>query len=235
MMQFINEYLKSFSHLFYPELCISCQMNDREIEDAFCFDCYSKLPFTDQSNILENEFKEHFKGKVKIEHGAALFYFVKKGTIQEIISQFKYLNKTQYGIILGEIFGKVIQQSKYFEFIDAIVPIPLHPKKQKSRGFNQSEILAKGLSKQLLIPVISNNMIRGKNTSTQTKMSREERINNLRNAFYLKKPVLFEGKHILLLDDVLTTGSTLLECAHQLKSIKGIKISMATIAMGEPV
>lgn len=235
MMQIINEYLKSFSHLFYPELCISCQMNDREIEDAFCFECYSELPFTNQANIPENEFMEHFKGKIKIEHGSALFYFIKKGSIQDIIFQFKYLNKIKYGIILGKIFGKVIQQSKYYNSIDAIVPIPLHAKKQKLRGFNQSEILARGISKQLFIPIIKNNIIRKKNTSTQTKMNREDRLNNLKNAFYMKDPMIFQGKHILLLDDVLTTGSTLLECASQLKNIKGIKISMATIAMGEPV
>jgi ComF family protein len=235
MLKIIQEYIKSFSHLFYPELCLGCQENDREIEDAFCLECYANLPFTNQANIINNEFINHFNGKINIEHGAALFYFVKQGMVQEIIQQLKYLNKPQYGIKMGEIFGKIIKNSTCFKSIDAIIPVPLHKKKEQERGYNQSNKFAQGLSNSLNIPFFSNNLIRVKYTSTQTKMNREERILNLNSAFMINNPEFLEGKHLLLIDDVLTTGATLLECALQLKTIKGVKISMATIGMGEPV
>lgn len=235
MLKIFNEYLKSFSHLFYPELCLGCQKNDPEIEDTFCLNCYADLPFTHQADIVNNEFIRHFEGKIEIEHGAALFYFIKQGMIQEIIQQLKYLNKPHYGVKMGEILGKIISNSSSFKTIDAIIPVPLHQKKQQERGYNQSDKFAEGLSNSMKIPFLKDNLIRVKYTSTQTKMNREERILNLNSAFKINNPEFLKGKHILLVDDVLTTGATLLECGMQLKLVLGVKVSMATIAMGEPV
>ena len=235
MLKTIREYLNGFLDLFYPDLCIACHENEKEVHDAFCFDCYSKLPFTNFDDFKDNEFTAHFKGKLEIETGNALFFFVKQGIVQELIQELKYKNMSHYGIKLGEIMGETSFGNNLKENIDLIVPVPLHKKKESKRGYNQSEMFAKGLSKSTGRPISVKNLIRTKNTSTQTKMNREQRINNLKNAFKIYTPEEFRGKHILLVDDVLTTGSTLLECASVIKNIPDVKISFATIAMGEPV
>ncbi len=233
MLKIIKEYLDSFLYLFYPDLCIVCNNNDREVHDTFCFDCYTQLPFTNQENVIDNDFMQHFEGKIEIQHGTALFYFVKQGMVQDIIQELKYRNKPQYAIKMGEIFGAIIKDDSYFKNIDTIVPVPLYKSKENQRGYNQSLKFAEGISKVLSIPIIRNNLIRIRHTSTQTKMTREERLVNLKNAFAVKNPQLFEGKHILLVDDVLTTGTTLLECGKKILECEDTKISMATIAMGE--
>ncbi len=233
MLKFIKEYWDSFLYLFYPDLCIICNNNDREVHDTFCFDCYAQLPFTYQGTALNNDFMQHFAGKINIQHGASLFYFIKQGMVQGIIQDLKYRNKPQYGIKMGEIFGASIKEDSFFKNIDAIVPIPLYKSKEIQRGYNQSSKFAEGISKVLSIPIISNNLIRIRHTNTQTKMTREERLVNLKNAFTVKNSQLFEEKHILLVDDVLTTGTTLLECGKKILECKDSKISMATIAMGE--
>ncbi len=229
------EYINNFIDLFYPDLCIACHKEDKEIYDAFCFNCYAKLPFTGFDDFTNNDFTSHFKGKLNIEMGNALFFFVKEGIVQNLIKELKYKHMPQYGIKLGEIMGATKFGQELKQSIDLIIPVPLHKKKERQRGYNQSLMFAQGLSKSINKPVSSNNLQRTKNTSTQTKMNREQRIDNLHNAFRLFAPSEFENKHILIVDDVLTTGSTLLECASAFRNIQGINISFATIAMGETV
>lgn len=233
MLQQIKEFTKSFLHLVYPELCIACNKNLPDTNDMFCLDCFTELPFYNFKDFKNNEFSEHFKGKFNLEFGVAMFYFVKSGKIQNIIKQFKYHGKENYAVMMGELFGKLFAETDFAKNIDIIVPVPLHPKKEAIRGYNQSEKFASGITKTLNIPVNSTNLIRIKNTITQTKMNNESRIKNMLNAFSLIDSDLFVGKHILIVDDVLTTGSTLYECAKILDQIAGTKISMATIAIGD--
>jgi len=231
----IKEYLNSLYNLVYPELCISCDSNPREVDDTFCLDCYSELPFANIANLNNNEFTKHFEGKINIEMGISLFIFVKQGKIQKIIKDLKYNNKSQYGNKLGTILAYSIQSNPIISTIDYIVPIPLHLKKERKRGYNQSLQIALGLSSILSIPINSTNLVRTKNTLSQTKMTREERISNIEDAFEIKQPNIFSGKHILIVDDVLTTGATLFGAGKTILKTNGTKISMATIAMGQPV
>jgi ComF family protein len=233
MLEQIKEFYKSFLHLVYPDLCIACGKNLPDINEMFCLDCFTELPFYNFIDFKNNEFTDRFKGKFNLEFGVAMFYFVKSGKIQNIIKQFKYHGKANYAFKMGELFGKLFADTEFTNSIDIIVPVPLHPKKEAKRGYNQSEKFASGISKLLNIPVNSTNLIRIKNTVTQTKMNHEKRVQNMQNAFSLIDNDLFIGKHILLLDDVLTTGSTLYECAKILDQIDGTKISMATIANGD--
>ncbi len=235
MLNEIYEYIKSFSNLFYPELCISCHQKEREVYDSFCFDCFAKLPFTNFKNFRDNEFTDHFRSKKYIETGNSLFFFVKQGHVQKLIQELKYKNKPHFGLKLGNIMGETNYGKFIRENIDIIVPVPLHKNKEIKRGYNQSQMFAQGLSKSTGKTLSVKNMIRTKNTSTQTKMNREQRLANLKNAFSILHPEEYRDKHILIVDDVLTTGSTLLECAFALKNVSGIKISLATIAMGEPI
>ena len=231
--KYIKEYIDSLVYLFYPDLCIICNKNDREVHDIFCLECYSKLPFTNQTNTTTNRFTQHFEGKIDIEHGAALFYFVKQGSVQALIQDIKYKNKPQYGVLIGELFGHTLTSGTTFKNIDLIVPVPLFKEKEAERGYNQSLKFAVGISKITSIPIAQSNLIRTRHTNTQTKMNREQRLENLKDAFTVQDPKSFENKHILLVDDVLTTGATLLECGKQILECKNTRISMATIAMGE--
>jgi ComF family protein len=230
-----SEYINSLIHLIYPELCMACNKRTTDINNTFCLDCYTELPFTHHTDLRENDFSDHFKGKFRISFATSLFYFVKTGVVQNIIKQLKYHSKDTYGIKIGQLFGITFQDSEFVKSVDIIVPVPLHKKKEAKRGYNQSLKFGEGISSYLNIPVSKGNLIRVKNTLSQTQMNNEARIRNVKDAFQVTNPEEFINKHILLVDDVLTTGSTLLECAVTLKDIPGITISMATIAMGENV
>ena len=222
-------------HLLFPELCIACNKRIYFTQDAFCIDCYLDFPFTRFTDISDNDFTDHFRGKLKLNYGAALFFFVKRGAVQKMIGNLKYYKKSDHGLKLGRLFGNTYLDTPMSSDIDIIVPVPLHEKKQSARGYNQSERIAKGIASVFDMPVSENNLIRKKNTRTQTRLSTEDRQENIRDAFFLKDKSEFQNKHVLLIDDVLTTGSTLAGCAEVLESVKGIKISMATIAMGDVV
>jgi ComF family protein len=222
-------------HLFYPDLCIACNRQVNDIEETFCFDCYAELPFVRFNDLHDNEFAEHFRGKLELQYGCALFYFMKSGVVQEIIKQLKYHGKDNYGIKLGRLFGQTYKDSVFVQSVDTIIPVPLHKSRESKRTYNQSRKFAEGISQFLSIPVSVGNLVRNKNTLTQTKMNNETRIRNVKNAFSVLNKNEYINKHVLLVDDVLTTGSTLLECAVTLKDIPGIRISMSTIAMGETI
>ncbi len=233
VLNIVNQFVKGIIHLIYPQLCAVCKYQEIETNEIFCIDCFSKLPFTSQCQLKKNIFKDNFKGKIKIEHGASLLFFVKQGIVQELIHDLKYNNKPDIGIKMGKILGYEILKSPYFGKIDFIVPVPLHRQKKSTRGYNQSEKIALGISNITGSKIISKNIIRTKNTATQTKMNQEQRSKNVSGAFTSKDPSIFKNKHVLIVDDVLTTGSTLLECSKPIRNIEGIKLSFATLAMGE--
>ena len=232
MLHKIKTYFDDFLELVYPTLCIACHTGEIEVADAFCLDCYAQMPFTGQAYMKENDFISHFKGKIDIDHGSALFYFSGNNLVRRMIREMKYKGMSHYGILLGRILGGVLQKSPYYNDLDVIIPVPIHKKKEKSRGYNQSLMIAKGINDVLKIQIDDTSLIRTRNTATQTKMSREERIKNLDNAFRLMDAEALRGKNILLVDDVLTTGTTLLECSKTLLQSPGISLKFVTLAMG---
>lgn len=235
MKNAVLDYYKSLIHLIFPELCIGCNKRIEDIQDAFCVDCYLDFPFTRVTDISDNEFTDHFRGKLRLEYAASLFFFVKTGSVQNMIRQLKYYRKSENGLKLGQLYGNTYRETTMASDIDIIVPVPLHKKKLAERGYNQSERISRGIASVFNVPVSVNNLVRQKNTITQTRLSNEARQENIRGAFILKDEHEFHNKHILLVDDVLTTGSTLLGCANAFERVKGIRISMATIAMGDVV
>ena len=178
----------------------------------------------------ENAFTERFWGRINIHSGAALYHFSKEGRTQALIHELKYNNKQQVGIKLGNLYGKALLTSPYFNAIDLIVPVPLHARKLKKRGYNQSALFARGLSEAMNIPWTSKALKRVVETTTQTKKSRMDRFENVRSAFKLNSPNLVKDKHILLVDDVMTTGATLEACAEKLIGGENTRVSMVTIA-----
>lgn len=171
-----------------------------------------------------------FWGKVEIEHAAALYHFSKSSRLQQVIHQLKYKGRKDIGFTLGKLLGKELSQSSLYQNIDIIIPVPLYKKKKNKRGYNQSEEIAKGVSEEMNVPLNTSILIRKAFTTTQTRKKRFERWENVKEVFTIQNLSTLKNKHILLIDDVCTTGSTLVACAEQLSTIDNVRISVATVA-----
>lgn len=218
--------------LIYPQVCAACNDDKPARRNIFCVSCIIKIPCTNYHLIEDNPFERHFWGRVNIEAGSALYYFVPGGRTQNLLHNIKYRRRSDYAESVGQIYGKQLVATARFSKVQFIVPVPLHWRKLRSRGFNQSQAFAKGLADSMDITVDRNSLIRVRNTSTQTRKSRSERVQNMTDAFGLNKISHLERKHVLLVDDVLTTGATLEACALKLLEIPGLKVYLATIACG---
>lgn len=168
-------------------------------------------------------------GRIPFERIASYAVYAKGGTLPPLIHHLKYRHKQAIGLLLGRMFGKDLMESEFLDSIDLIVPVPLHPKREKFRGYNQAEIIAKGLSDITSLPLSTNNLVRIIYNPTQTKRTKTERWENVKDIFKVTDPLLFQQKHLLLVDDVITTGSTLEACGIALQACKGVKISIATL------
>lgn len=171
-----------------------------------------------------------FAGRIKLEKATALFTFQKGSRFRKLLHGLKYKHKPEIGILLGRELGAEMLKSGNYNDVDIIIPVPLHTKRLKERGYNQSEMIGKGISEILNIPVLTDILIRNEYTQTQTKMTREERWNNVSGKFVLTLPEKIEGKHVMLVDDVITTGSTLEACGEILLNAKDLKLSIAVLA-----
>ena len=183
---------------------------------------------------IDNDFSRHFWGRANIETGCSMYYYSKDGKIQQAIRALKYQGKKEVGIKLGSLFGSILRDSPLYKNIELILPVPLHPLKAKNRGYNQCDQIAKGLSESMMVPWRSEVIVRKRFTETQTKKSRNERIENVRDAFEVKDREIVKGKKVLVVDDVLTTGATLEACVNALSEIEDIRIYCASLAMGQP-
>lgn len=220
----------SLSHLFYPHNCIGCGSDVIDKESFLCLQCIDDLPETNFAIHANNPLEKKFWGRIALISAMSLFYFTKESIVQNMIYELKYKGNKKAGHYFGNLMGKTLLNSNRFH-IDAIVPLPLFEKKEKMRGYNQSEILCNGISEIINKPVIKNNVTRNIFTETQTKKHRLERWKNVENIFEVNNPQELEGKHILLIDDVVTTGATLDACGTEILKIKNVKLSVATLAM----
>lgn len=218
-----------FIALFYPNLCIGCERNLYRNEKQLCLNCLTQLPRTNYHRTKDNAIEKRFYGKVEIRYASIFLYFEKEIITQKLLHEIKYRGKKELGEQLGALFGSQLINSHLNE-IDAIVPVPLHPNKFRIRGYNQSEWIAKGIAKTMKKPLINNILKRIIENPTQTKKGVYERWENTNGIFESENIDLIENKHLLLVDDVLTTGSTLEACIMPLKKIQGVKISIAALA-----
>ncbi|MBW4891167.1 ComF family protein [Mucilaginibacter sp. HMF5004] len=232
-MKWRNTYISDFIALIFPELCQACNQNLVQGEKLICTACTYDLPYTNFHLHKENVVARQFWGRIDVSMVYVLLYFSKGGKVQNLMHRFKYRNAPLIGNKLGSIAGAQLLQRKPADHIDMIVPVPLHPKKLRSRGYNQSAQFAQGLSGPMNIPVDMDNLVRVKHTDTQTKKSRFSRYENMQEVFTIRYPEKFKGKHILLVDDIITTGSTLEACGIELLKIEGVKVSLAAIAYAE--
>ena len=222
--------LNDFISLFYPQICMACGKSLYKNEYCICTYCIYHLPKTDHLQVEENPFVKLFWGRINIHSAAAYYNFTKGGKIQHLIHQLKYHGQKEIGLTLGKLYGKSLQNAPLFNSVDTIIPIPLHKKKLQKRGYNQSEFFAQGISTVLQVSMDAKNVYRSLESDTQTKKSRFNRWKNVESIFSVKEPSKLQGKHILLVDDVVTTGSTLEACAQVLLQIPKTKVSIVTIA-----
>jgi ComF family protein len=229
-MNLLIKYLKDFFNLFFPDICVVCTAHLINQEELICTKCLYNLPKTNYHTEIENPVSQLFWGRAKLEYATGFFTFIKDGKYQKMMHNFKYSGYKEIGFVLGKAFGNQLRKS-FFKQIDIIIPVPLHKSKQRKRGYNQSEWVAKGLGEVLLKPIDITSLIRAVATETQTRKSRFERWENVENIFEITSNKFLEGKHILLVDDVVTTGATLEACANALLKIKDTKVSIATLAI----
>ncbi len=217
--------------LFFPRYCAVCGERLPRSEKGLCFKCLSKLPRTSLHLQKDNEMEKNFWGRFPLERAAAFLYYSKGGDVRKLLYELKYYGNHQLGFILGQCMATEMQVSGFFDGIDALVPIPLHPQKLRKRGYNQSEMLAGGIASVVGAPVVTDWLQRDQYTDTQTHKSQYERWMNVNEVFVCNDPHRMEGKHILLVDDVFTTGATIVACADALKEIHGLHISVLTLAL----
>ena len=225
--------LKDFFRIFYPELCANCDNQLAQNENTVCTFCRHDLPLANFTNYSNNKITKTFYGRIIIEKANTLLFYRKEGITKKLIHELKYKGNEEVGTFFGNWLGEILKHNNEFSDIDLIIPVPLHPKKLKQRGYNQVSKFGKKLSDHLEKPFLENELLRTSTSKTQTFKARFERFNNNDTKFQLKNTSTFKDKHILLIDDVITTGATLEACAKELQKTEGVKISILTMAYTE--
>ncbi len=230
MLKTITSALNDFSHLFFPHTCIGCSNDVLEYDTVLCIKCYAQLPATGFMNTEGNPVEKIFYGRIPVQQAGSAFYFTKDSVIQRLMVELKYRGNKTAGYCLGKLLGMQLAETERFNSVDAIVPLPLNPKKERKRGYNQAAIIAEGIKTVWDRPVLDKAVCRKLFTETQTQKGRIERWQNMQDVFEVVDAIALEGKHILLVDDVVTTGASLEACAVPVLKVTGVTVSIATTA-----
>jgi ComF family protein len=221
---------KNICHLLYPEICAGCGSDLITGKNLICDDCLAAIPVTGYHLHLENPVEKIFRGRLPVATASAYAYFTKDSVVQNMLHSLKYGANKEMGVAMGRMIGRVLNSCESYKNISALVPLPLHLSKQRKRGYNQAEMICNGISIEMNIPVFTNVIGRRKKTETQTRKSRFERWNNIESKFVVKDNTTVMNKHVLLIDDVITTGATLEACGSELLKIEGLQLSIAAFA-----
>lgn len=224
----IREIKDSFLHLLFPHVCDGCGSDLLDKHSMLCLQCMEAIPQTDFEKHPGNPIEKRFYGRLPLEQATASYYFTKESLVQKLVHQVKYKGNKELGIQLGQLMGDLLKRSGRFS-VDAMIPLPLFPVKEKKRGYNQSMLLCEGIRSQLEVPILNKVITRPEHTETQTKKGRIERWKNMEGKFVLTDPAAISGKHILLVDDVITTGATLESCGTALLKAENVKLSVACL------
>ncbi len=224
--------IKGLLDLIYPDMCPGCDHYNKPPENLFCVHCEHKAPYSSTiKNPSDNELTQKFSETFQLQYGIALFTMDVDSEIEQLIRQIKYNGRQSIGVEAGMVLGKWIMRNKLFSDVDVLLPVPLHKKKYRKRTFNQSERICEGLSQLLDIPIDTTSVIRSKHTKTQTSMSMGKRRQNMSGAFSLHDSTQLVNKHICVVDDVVTTGSTVTGCLEQIVHVEGVRLSVACVGL----
>lgn len=221
--------LSSLLDLFYPHTCDGCGIDLTRTEKILCLHCQRRLPLTGYQYLHDNPVEKIFWGRVNIRHGMAAYYYRKSSLLQQLIYQFKYNSRQDIATYFGHQLGSILLQSKWLYEINSIVPVPIHPTRLQQRGYNQALVLADGIAAITGKPVTEESLFRNNYSLSQTNKGRLLRWQNVSGTFSIKHPDQLKGRHILLIDDVLTTGATVEACS-QLLINAGATVSICTLA-----
>lgn len=220
-------------HLVFPHLCAGCGSDLLNREHQLCLDCYSSLPVTSFHLHSDNLVERMFWGRLPFMVATAQYYFTKESMMQSLVHQFKYRGHKDLCFYLGMLMGQQLVQSARFHDIDALVPLPLYPSRERKRGYNQAKVLCEGIASVLQLPVLHDILVRNHHTDTQTHKSRLERWENMAGCFTLTNEEAIEGKHILLVDDVITTGATIEACGLELLKGRKVRVSFGALCVSK--
>lgn len=229
-MSYFYDFWDDFLSLLFPRLCYACGNHLLRNEYLICTECYVVIPRTNYHLEKDNPVEQLFWGRCLLERAAAFSYYNKGSRIRNLIHNLKYKGIREVGYELGKIYGLSLNSSDFMKDIDMIIPVPLHPAKERIRGFNQSEIISRGIADATILSVENKILERITVSATQTKRSRYERWTNVEGIFSVRDPKMIAGKHVLLVDDVITTGSTIESCTNELLKADGVKVSVVALA-----
>lgn len=223
--------INDIQSLFFPEICFGCNGLLIRNESILCIKCRHQLPLSNSIHEKENEVERVFYGRSKITFACSLFHYKKEGIVQQLIHHLKYKGHEEIGVFIGRWMASELVSSVHLNTIDLIIPVPLHKKKRRKRGYNQVSAFGKEISKKLGVPFKENILLRNKNNKTQTFKNRLARWQKQGEIFYVKDTEPIKQKHILLVDDVITTGATIEACVKTLRSAANCSISVASMAI----
>lgn len=229
----LTHLLRDFLSLLFPDLCCGCNNHLNRGESGICSSCLFQIPYTDHHLYADNKTARHLWGKVPFHAAMSLLYFRKGERVQRIIHHLKYRGRKETGTKLGLLMGKQLRNTSFYMDIDLIIPVPLHKAKEKKRGYNQSFCIAGGIAAELNLPVGEKIIIRKIATESQTGKGRYNRQENMQNAFCILNCAAVKGRHVLLVDDVITTGATIEACAAELHKCNISKLSIIAAACAE--
>ena len=226
----LNKYLHNFSHLFFPHNCEGCGTDILNDKHFLCARCLHQLPDTGFFLSDNNPIEKLFYGRLNITHAATAYYFTKDSLLQHLLVQLKYKANKEAGYFLGRMLGHLLMKSARFNEVTMLIPLPLNPKKEHMRGYNQAAVICAGIAEVWKRPVLQNGVGRVRFTETQTRQNRVSRWQNMEGVFTVPDPALLANKHILLVDDVITTGATLEACGSAILQVEGAELSIAAAA-----
>lgn len=226
----LRRFIQDALRIVFPELCCHCGKILVGDERDLCTDCLCQIPWARLADIPDNAVEQRLAG-YQIQAAASLLLFRKGNITQTIIHQIKYQGNLRMARTYGRLLGNELKQSGRFNDIDCIIPVPLHFIRRMRRGYNQSEQISQAVAEVLQCPVLTRNLYRKRYTATQTHKNRTERRENMQDVFAVRHPEKLSGKHILLIDDVITTGATTTSCFLALSQIPNLRISIASLAI----
>lgn len=234
MTSTLNSLLSDLLALFFPPCCPVCGERLPDGARTVCTRCRAEAPLTGYWRQFDNPLTRSFWGLLPVVHASALLFFSEQSGWRQLIHRFKYRGQWRLAGEMGRWYGAELAESDWYGDVELIVPIPLHWRKRLLRGYNQSEELAEGIARELGVPVDRHSVVRRRNNPSQARSPHEERWENVQGIFAVRRPERLRGKHILLVDDVLTTRATMISCGETiLKAVPDCRLSVAVLAVAK--